>query len=495
MAALAEPQRVVGPQQRIIGPQPGPQTAFLSSSADIVIYGGAAGGGKSYALLLEPLRHVHNPDFGGVIFRRTFKQVTNEGGLWDESMKLYPLAGGKPMLGDLSWRFVPPGSNSGAGASISFAHLNAESTVLEFQGSQIPFIGFDELTHFTDYQFWYMLSRNRSSTGIRGYVRATTNPDADSWVAKLIQWWWDPETGYAIHERSGVIRWFVRLNDEITWADTREELLERFGKLRGPDGLPLIGPSGEEIKSLTFIAAKLEDNAALLAKDPSYRGNLLAQGSVEMERLLRGNWKVKKAGKLFKREWFEVVRALPATVSMWARGWDLAATEQEDGKDPDFTAGVKMGKDVAPDGKFYITNAVRGQLSPNGSKMLIVNTASQDRASTPAIINRLPVDPGAGGKAWTGSLVLALAGHRVKSVPPTGDKATRASPLADQAEAGNVKILATGDPAKDAWIEPFLDELCNFPGKAHDDQVDAAADAFNELALGFGPAVVRPMGR
>lgn len=485
MAALASPQRVVGPQQRVIGPQPGPQTAFLASPADIVIYGGAAGGGKSYALLLEPLRHINNPDFGGVIFRRTFKQVTNEGGLWDESMKLYPLAGGKPMLGDLSWRFVRPGSNSGDGATISFAHLNAETTVLEFQGSQIPFIGFDELTHFSKAQFFYMLSRNRSDSGVKGYVRATTNPDADSWVAKFIQWWWDPETGYAIPERSGVIRWFVHLNDELTWGDSQQELLDRFSHLKDEKGGRLIGP--DEVKSLTFVAAKLEDNPLMLAKNPGYRGSLLAQGTVEMERLLRGNWKVKRAGKLFKREWFEIVDALPATVTRFARGWDLAATEIEDGKDPDFTAGVRMGRCSAT-GLFYVTNAVRGQYSPLKSEQLIVNTASQDRAASSGTVQRLPIDPGAGGKAWTGSLIRALAGHIVKAQAPTGDKATRAAPLAVQAENQNVKIVRTGDATKDAWIEPFLDELCNFPGKAHDDQVDAAADAFNELALGPGPA-------
>jgi hypothetical protein len=71
-----------------IGPQEGPQTLFLSSAADIAIYGGAAGGGKTFAELLEPLRHVGNKDFGAVIFRRTTPQITNEGALWDESLKL-----------------------------------------------------------------------------------------------------------------------------------------------------------------------------------------------------------------------------------------------------------------------------------------------------------------------------------------------------------------------------------------------------------------------
>jgi hypothetical protein len=148
-----------------IGPQPGPQTQFLSTSADIAIYGGAAGGGKTFAELLEPLRHIGNKDFGAVIFRRTTPQITNEGALWDESGKLYPMLGAKPNQNELFWRFP-------SGATVSFAHLEHDKTVLNWQGSQIPLICFDELTHFTQKQFWYMVSRNRSMCGVRPYIGA-----------------------------------------------------------------------------------------------------------------------------------------------------------------------------------------------------------------------------------------------------------------------------------------------------------------------------------
>src|SRR5688572_29150748 len=93
------------PPPKVIAPQPGPQTKFISSSADIVIYGGAAGGGKTWGLLLEPLRHIHNPRFGGVIFRRSYPEIENEGGLWDESETIYPFAGGKPIKGRMEWQW------------------------------------------------------------------------------------------------------------------------------------------------------------------------------------------------------------------------------------------------------------------------------------------------------------------------------------------------------------------------------------------------------
>lgn len=306
-----------------IRPQPGPQTDFLSTPADIAIFGGGAGGGKTYCLLLEPLRHIHNPKFGGVIFRRTSVQIRNEGGLWDESMSLYPDAGGKPKEYDLTWKFK-------SGSSISFAHLEYDKNALDWQGSQLAFLGFDELTHFTAKQFWYMLSRNRSASGVRPYVRATCNPDCDSWVADFISWWIDPDTGYAIQERSGVLRWFVRIGDAIHWADTPEELAGFVNPMTG-EPIPA--------KSVTFIPSLLSDNKIFLASDPGYAANLFALPLVERERLLKGNWKIRWQGQLF----FDIANLLennlPVAVPFACDGiFAVADTASKTGKEHDGTA-------------------------------------------------------------------------------------------------------------------------------------------------------------
>src|SRR5690606_135321 len=113
------------------------------------------------------------------IFRKTYPQVRNEGGLWDESETLYPLMGAEPIVTRLEWRFP-------SGATVRFAHLDHESDKYNWQGAQIALIGFDEVTQFSESQFFYMLSRNRSTCGVRPYIRATCNPDADSWVAEMI---------------------------------------------------------------------------------------------------------------------------------------------------------------------------------------------------------------------------------------------------------------------------------------------------------------------
>ena len=443
-------------------PQPGPQTAFLASPADIAIYGGAAGGGKSYALLLEPMRHLGVNGFSAVVFRRTLADVKKPGSLLDTSMILYGPAGANIRQDTLTWYF-----NIGkAKCKIAFGHLEHDNTVLDWQGAQIPLLLFDELTHFTRSQFFYMLSRNRSTCGIRPYVRATTNPDSDSWVAEFIEWWLDPVTGLPIPERSGVIRWFVRVNDSLVWGDSREELVSRF-----PD---------QEPKSLTFIAAKLTDNAILMAADPGYRSNLMALPMVERERLLGGNWKIRPAaGLYFQRSWCEVVDAVPAGCQT-VRYWDLAATEKIEGNDPDWTVGVKMSR--SKEGIFYIENVIRLRASPMGVETAIKNTASADGRS---ISIGLPKDPAQAGKAQASYFIRELAGYTVRATAESGKKITRFGPFSSQAQAGNVKIL------RSAAKEDFLSSLEGFPEVSHDDDADAVSGAFSML---FRPTVVAASG-
>ena len=149
-------------------PQP-KQARFLETTADIAVFGGAAGGGKTWSLLYEPLYHIKNQDFGAVIFRRTYPQITVEGGLWDESDRLYPFAGATSTKGSLRWQFP-------SGSTVVFRSMENEDDCRNFDGSQIPFIGFDQLESFTPKQFWYMLSRNRSTCGVKPYVLASCNP-------------------------------------------------------------------------------------------------------------------------------------------------------------------------------------------------------------------------------------------------------------------------------------------------------------------------------
>jgi predicted phage terminase large subunit-like protein len=431
--------------ERRIGPQEGPQAQFLASAADIVIYGGQAGGGKTWGLLLEPTRHLAVPEFSAVLFRQTSPQIRNPGGLWDESLKVYPHVEGQPREYALEWSFP-------RGAKVKFAHLQHENDKLDWQGAQIPLIGFDELTHFSESQFFYMLSRNRSLCGVRPYVRATTNPDADSWVAQFINWWIDQETGYPVPDRAGVLRWFVRVHDTMVWADSTEELAAKH-----PDLFP---------KSVTFIPASIHDNPKLLTANPEYLANLMALPLVERERLLGGNWKIRAtAGLVFNRSWFPMVEARPAG-RRWVRYWDRAATTGAG----DWTVGALIGE---AEGVFYLADVVRGQWGSGERERVIRQVADADGSQVEI---HLEQEPGSSGKDSVESTIRALAGFTVRPDKVTGNKLERAQPLAAQAEVGNVKLV------RGSWNETFLQELHAFPTKGvPDDQVDAASGAFNAL--------------
>lgn len=444
-------------------PQAGPQEKFLSTPADIALLGGAAGGGKSFALLLEPLRHVHNGGFGAVIFRRTIKQVKTEGGLWDSASEMYAPLGAKSNESDPSWRFA-------SGASVGFAHLEHEKNIYDFQGGQICLICFDELTHFSKKMFFYMLSRNRSTCGVRPYIRATTNPDKSSWVRQFIDWWIYPvgneQAGYPIMERSGMVRWFIVQDDKIIWADTKEEH----------------GEFAEDAKSFTFIAANVYDNKILMAKDPGYLANLKALPRVERLKLLGGNWDaVEKAGEYFRREWFRVVESVPGKTGSLIRYWDRAASEKEGAA---WTVGLKMGR--TPEGQFIVLHMSRFRATPGKRDEMIKNVSVQDGTNT---VVWLEQDPGQAGNFEIVYLTKYLAGHTVKANKVGADKVERAGPASSQAEVGNILVL------KGDWNEDFFAETEAFPEGEYKDIVDTLSGGVNVLTGNISGTMERSMAQ
>lgn len=423
---------------------------------------------NSWALLFEALRNVtRNRRFSATIFRRTTVSIRRPGSLWDESMAMYgQVKGARPTTHNLEWHFEPHGGK------VVMAHLEYDNTVLEWHASQLPYIGFDELTEFSQYQFWYMLSRNRSMCGVLPYIRATCNPDANSWVAELISWWIDQQTGYPIPERSGVVRWFLRVGDEIVWREHPRFLTA--ARL----GLPTHDRNGREIpyipKSLTFIPSDIYDNKLFLQANPEYLANLMALPTVERERLLRGNWKIKPAaGLYFKREWVKIVQPhqIPSKLTI-KRGWDLAATEKTQLNSPDWTCGTKIGKDETT-GNYYILHHTYIQKSPSGVESHMRLTASGDGRN---VTQEVPQDPGQAGKWQTISLRKALDGYPMNASPETGDKGVRFGPFSSIAQTGKVFVLA-GD-----WNERWFSTLEGFDPEDDNcisDDADSTSRGYN----------------
>lgn len=186
------------------------------------------------------------------------------------------------------------------------------------------------------------------------------------------------------------------------------------------------------------------------------------------------------AGGLFKREHFKYREVAPV-IARRARGWDTAATAGGG----DYTAGVRIAE---ADDLYFIEHVVRGQWGPSDVDKTIHATAEADG---PECSQREEREGGAAGKTVIEARLKTLAGFDYEGVSTSGSKITRAKPFRAQVEGGNVFIIRTGDPVKDAWIEPYLQELCDFPTGDHDDQVDGSSAAFNAVLLEYRPTVQR----
>jgi hypothetical protein len=242
------------PQERPIAfaPNPGPQTDFLSADEDIVLYGGAAGGGKSYAMVVDPLRNAHHPKHRAVIVRKTMPELKE---LLDAARELYPKFDPK-----VRFRENPqPTFKFSSGAEIMFRFLDRPDDKYKFQGIAYTYIGFDELSqHETAEGFHYLRSRLRTAIGededdgLKCYVRATANPGS-MWVYEMF-----------IKDREA--------NKTFVLPGTEHE---------------------EHPTTVRFIPAKLEDNP-YLARDGRYRSVLRSLDDTLRKQLLDGDWLASK---------------------------------------------------------------------------------------------------------------------------------------------------------------------------------------------------------
>jgi len=400
------------------------QRAFLlMNSKKEILYGGAAGGGKSVAQLMAALQYVDIPGYCAILFRKTYADLSLPGALIDMSKQwLMPFVDTK----EVKWsekekQYVFP-----SGASLNFGYLESENDCYRYQGAEFQYIGMDEVTHIAPSNYRYLFSRLRKPLTLQVPLRyrATANPG----------------------------------------GQYGEYYYQRFFKEGAAHGR-------------IFIAAGLDDNPYLDAA--AYRESLDELDPLEKERLLNGNWEIKGSGDMLDRRWFPIVADsnMPANVRH-VRFWDLASTDptkrrSKNKKEPDFTVGFKLAH---YQGMYWIEDIVREQLMPYDVEKLIKSTSKQDGYSC-AI--RMEQEPGSSGAITCDNYARGvLKGYDYLGIASTGSKAERARTASSAAQAGNVFILQSCRNTL-----PFLDEADLFPYGVHDDTIDGYSGAFNYFRI------------
>jgi phage terminase large subunit-like protein len=471
-----------------IGPQPGPQTMFAECGADIGIFGGGAGGGKSNALVYEAVKHTQDPNVIGyqaIIFRRTTGELT---GLINESRTMYTAFGGRYRGTVHDWTFEAASRNPEHRHTIKFSHLEQIGDMYKHQGQQYAFVGFDELTHFEPEQFWYLMTRLRSMCGVKPYIRATCNPKG-GFVRELVNWYIDKESGFAIPERSGAIRWLVSIGNVVKQFATEEE-----ARASCP---PMIEPL-----TFTFIASKLSDNKILLQKDPSYASRVAIVGGAQAAALLGygvagysdgvdrgGNWnEYKGAGAIFDQHDVIVSDEPPSEPLFAVRAWDQAATKPSpEYPNPDWTRGVKVWR--CRGGEYWIEDIASMRL---GAGELLPAMRAVAEADGPSCRVAIWQDSAGAGKliadttrtqAFSGFIVdvhASGAPHKAKLSDMSGARSSNNKVAWAESivlDAKEKKIWAK----KAEWNGVLRSELHEFPRASKDDCVDALVLAIHQL--------------
>ena len=463
------------------------QQMILKSDAEILIIGGAAGSGKSYLLQLMPLFIIDDPRTACVMFRRSVPQLRGQGGLFDKAKDIYNQldVNSKPRFRENEMEALFPN-----GAKVKWQSMQHVKNKLDIQGLEFTFIGVDEATQFEWEQLEYMMSRLRSSSKYPSRMVMSCNPHPDHKIRELIDWYLD-EDGYPIPERDGVIRWFIRIDDEFIWGDTRQELIDKYGGGDPDKVLP---------SSFSFISSTIYDNPPMLINNPSYLARLEGLDEITKAQLLHGNWDARPKGSTyFHRSFLKDAPCVPLG-SQSVRPWDKAAKARSTGnKTPDFTAGIKVSKDT--NNHYYLSGdyvpenvddgdwstGVQGKFckSPAVRDGIIEKQAIRDGEDCVIIFS---IDPGQAGISEfdTSSRELMSKGFIVDKDPTPTNKAkvTKFTPFAILAENGHVSIVKSSFDLP--TYNALMKELESFDGSPStptrkDDWVDAVSTGINYL--------------
>lgn len=393
------------------------QKVFLRTYALEALFGGAAGGGKSSALLMSALQYVDVPGYSAILFRRTYADLALPGAIMDRFQNWIAAED------DVRWNANNYTAVFPSGARLTFGYLNNSQDYLRYKGAEFQFIGMDEVTEIRESDYRYLFSRlRRPASGPLAKVplrmRAASNP-APNWVRQ---------------------RFIIE---------------------------------GKETGRI-FVPSKLTDNPGIDAD--SYRQALTALDPVERRRLEEGDWWSTTLGSLFDRESIVLLdpHEVPQITSSAraVRFWDLAATEpSQSNPDPDWTVGTLM---LFDQGIAYVLDVRKARVKGEKVEQLVAQTAYEDGH---AVAIRMEQEPGSSGKALCDQYArYVVPGYDFQGIRSTGDKVTRARPFAAAVANGNVRCVRS--PWLTDWLDELSSFP---EAATHDDQVDSAVGAFTHL--------------
>lgn len=411
------------------------QEYFLLRNELEVFFGGAAGPGKSWGLLMAALTYADVSGYHALLLRPSLTEFEMQGGLIEHSHDWLGSSDAWWHGGKRQWAFP-------SGATLRFGYLGNINDLNHYKGGSVAFVGFDELTSWAD---------ERLYLGMFRIVRQA--------VGQLVH----PRTGLAIPGR-------VRAASN-PGGPGHDWVKERF-----------VDPRTRE-EHVVYVPAWITDNPHLDYE--AYLETLAHMSPIDRERLIAGDWDVIEEGEKFKREWFPVVadESIPEPVRV-VRYWDLAGTEPgETNPDPDYTVGVLY--ELGADDQYTIRDIVRGRWSDDRVETIVAETAADDAeryGDRGAVDVYIEQDPGQAGKAQLSNYKRrVLRGYSVHAGQTrihgrSAAKEVRARPVAAAAGNGLVRIASSCENRRD-----FLSTVCRFPQASHDDDVDALSGAHNAI--------------
>ena len=438
------------------------ETYLQDQSHDIVVFGGAAGAGKTQLSLLGVLLNgMYDKNYVGAIARHSQKQMKAAGSLWTTGCRMFAPYGINKNGTELTWSFP-------SGAEVKCHHLDDNQD--DWQGTQCTEFIVDEAQQCKEDDVWYLTSRMRSKSTRRHQLRLTANPLSSSFLCD-----WLTRAGYLLEDglpnpdRDGKTTWMMQQAGEFVWYSTYEECVEAHGVDDAKMALKFV-----------FYSANVYDNPWIRKELPGYVHKLENMKTVERAKLLLGNWYAKTEGDGYvDRDWFKTVQRSEIPLGLTTiRCWDLAGTKPHEGnKNPDFTRGLKCSYDKAT-GMFYIHHMASMRDTSAMVETLIQQTAVND--GNECFVG-IPVDPGAAGKlvADTKRARLTQNGYKCILMNTRGSKLQRAEPFLVALQDGRV-CVADGVFTKEHYIELESFDGAKCSGQ-HDDIIDALADCWNAL--------------